>query len=146
MCYCLLQAVIAWAGFRFQLGMAGTLAVLGVCLVYILSSIPNTCEERCSDKHLAIEKKFVACCATFELQSPYTVLVTNHTVQGDFLMKQNLTELVFLFWTAAVPCRGWRGDTIGGFNSMLEKQKKNPDRRLSPPSCLTTALQCSTTA
>lgn len=41
LCYCLLQAVIAWAGFRFQLGMAGTLAVLGVCLVYIFVINPK---------------------------------------------------------------------------------------------------------
>ena len=40
-------------------------------------------------------------------------------------MKQNLTELVFLLDRSG-SMQGLEGDTIGGFNSMLEKQKKEP--------------------
>ena len=40
-------------------------------------------------------------------------------------MKQNLTELVFILDRSG-SMQGLEGDTIGGFNSMLEKQKKQP--------------------
>lgn len=42
-------------------------------------------------------------------------------------MKQNLTELVFLLDRSG-SMQGLEGDTIGGFNSMLEKQKKEPGK------------------
>lgn len=40
-------------------------------------------------------------------------------------MKQNLTELVFILDRSG-SMQGLEGDTIGGFNAMLEKQKKEP--------------------
>ena len=40
-------------------------------------------------------------------------------------MKKNLTELVFIMDRSG-SMAGLEGDTIGGFNSMIEKQKKEP--------------------
>lgn len=40
-------------------------------------------------------------------------------------MKKNLTELVFILDRSG-SMQGLEADTIGGFNSMLEKQKKEP--------------------
>ena len=40
-------------------------------------------------------------------------------------MKQNLTELVFILDRSG-SMQGLEGDTIGGFNAMIEKQKKEP--------------------
>ena len=40
-------------------------------------------------------------------------------------MKKNLTELVFILDRSGSMC-GLERDTIGGFNSMLEKQKGEP--------------------
>lgn len=40
-------------------------------------------------------------------------------------MKKNLTEIVFILDRSG-SMRGLEGDTIGGFNSMLEKQKQEP--------------------
>ena len=40
-------------------------------------------------------------------------------------MKKNLTELVFILDRSG-SMQGLEGDTIGGFNSMLEKQKRGP--------------------
>ena len=40
-------------------------------------------------------------------------------------MKKNLTELVFILDRSG-SMQGLEGDTIGGFNSMLEKQKREP--------------------
>ena len=40
-------------------------------------------------------------------------------------MKKNLTELVFILDRSG-SMQGLEGDTIGGFNAMLEKQKKEP--------------------
>ena len=40
-------------------------------------------------------------------------------------MKKDLTELVFILDRSG-SMQGLEGDTIGGFNSMLEKQKKQP--------------------
>lgn len=44
-------------------------------------------------------------------------------------MKQNLTELVFILDRSG-SMRGLEQDTIGGFNAMLEKQKRQPGRAL----------------
>ena len=59
----------------------------------------------------------------------YTVLVNqnnqNNTEQGDFVIKKNLTELVFILDRSG-SMQGLEADTIGGFNSMLKKQKKEP--------------------
>ena len=40
-------------------------------------------------------------------------------------MKQNLTELVFILDRSG-SMQGLEGDTIGGFNALIEKQKKEP--------------------
>ena len=40
-------------------------------------------------------------------------------------MKKNLTELVFILDRSG-SMQGLEGDTIGGFNAMLEKQKEEP--------------------
>ena len=40
-------------------------------------------------------------------------------------MKRNLTELVFILDRSG-SMQGLEGDTIGGFNAMIEKQKKEP--------------------
>ena len=40
-------------------------------------------------------------------------------------MKKNLTELVFILDRSG-SMAGLEGDTIGGFNAMLEKQRKEP--------------------
>ena len=40
-------------------------------------------------------------------------------------MKKNLTELVFILDRSG-SMQGMEGDTIGGFNAMIEKQKKEP--------------------
>ena len=40
-------------------------------------------------------------------------------------MKKNLTELVFILDRSG-SMQGLEGDTIGGFNAMIEKQKKEP--------------------
>ena len=42
-------------------------------------------------------------------------------------MKENLTELVFILDRSG-SMAGLESDTIGGFNSMLEKQKREPGR------------------
>ena len=44
-------------------------------------------------------------------------------------MKKNLTELVFILdRSGSMP--GLEGDTIGGFNAMIEKQKREPGEAL----------------
>ena len=40
-------------------------------------------------------------------------------------MKKNLTELVFILDRSG-SMQGLEGDTIGGFNAMIEKQNKEP--------------------
>ena len=40
-------------------------------------------------------------------------------------MKKNLTELVFILDRSG-SMQGLEGDTVGGFNAMLEKQKQEP--------------------
>ena len=44
-------------------------------------------------------------------------------------MKKNLTELVFILDRSG-SMAGLEGDTIGGFNAMLEKQKAEPGEAL----------------
>jgi uncharacterized protein YegL len=44
-------------------------------------------------------------------------------------MKKNLTELVFILDRSG-SMAGLEGDTIGGFNAMIEKQKKEPGQAL----------------
>ena len=44
-------------------------------------------------------------------------------------MKKNLTELVFILDRSA-SMSGLEADTIGGFNAMIEKQKKAPGEAL----------------
>ena len=44
-------------------------------------------------------------------------------------MKKNLTELVFILDRSG-SMQGLEGDTIGGFNAMIEKQKKGTRRSL----------------
>ena len=44
-------------------------------------------------------------------------------------MKKNLTELVFILDRSG-SMQGLEGDTIGGFNAMIEKQKKEPGEAL----------------
>ena len=44
-------------------------------------------------------------------------------------MKKNLTELVFILDRSG-SMQGLEGDTIGGFNAMIEKQKKQPGKAL----------------
>ena len=44
-------------------------------------------------------------------------------------MKKNLTEIVFILDRSG-SMRGLEGDTIGDFNAMIEKQKKEPGEAL----------------
>ena len=71
------------------------------------------------------------------------MLVYKHSI-GGFVMKKNLTELVFILDRSG-SMQGLEGDTIGGFNAMIEKQKKEPGEALSPPSSSTIRPRCSTT-
>ena len=50
-------------------------------------------------------------------------------------MKHNLTELVFILDRSG-SMAGLESDTIGGFNSLIEKQKKQ-EGAMFPRSCLT---------
>lgn len=59
-------------------------------------------------------------------------------------MKKNLTELVFILDRSG-SMQGLEGDTIGGFNAMIEKQKKEPARPLSLLFSSMTGPRCSTT-
>ena len=43
-------------------------------------------------------------------------------LKGDFIMNKNLTEIVFILDRSG-SMAGLESDTIGGFNSMVEKQK-----------------------
>ena len=47
------------------------------------------------------------------------------TYMEEFEMKQNLTEMVFILDRSG-SMAGLEQDTIGGFNAMIEKQKKEP--------------------
>lgn len=59
-------------------------------------------------------------------------------------MKKGLTELVFILDRSG-SMQGLETDTIGGFNSMVEKQKKKKERHLYLLSFLTTDGRSSTT-
>ncbi len=59
-------------------------------------------------------------------------------------MKKNFTELVFILDKSG-SMSGLESDTIGGFNSMLQKQKGAPGNAESLRFCLTTITHCSTT-
>ena len=50
------------------------------------------------------------------------VIFFNHQIIGGYEMKQNLTELVFILDRSG-SMSGLEKDTIGGFNSMLDRQK-----------------------
>ena len=52
-------------------------------------------------------------------------------------MKKNLTEIVFILDRSG-SMSGLEADTIGGFNSMIEKQGRQTAKRLSPQSFSTT--------
>lgn len=58
-------------------------------------------------------------------------------------MKTDLTELVFILDRSG-SMSGLESDTIGGFNSMLEKQKKNWVKSLSQRSSLMINMSCFT--
>src|SRR5699024_8468491 len=65
-----------------------------------------------------------------KLQKLKPFLVTMYTAAGkeeEREMKKNLTELVFILDRSG-SMAGLESDTIGGFNSMLEKQKREPGR------------------
>ena len=47
-------------------------------------------------------------------------------------MKNNITELVFILDRSG-SMAGLESDTIGGFNSMIEKQKKQDGVAMFPP-------------
>ena len=48
--------------------------------------------------------------------------------QKEENMKKGLTEIVFILDRSG-SMRGLEADTIGGFNAMIEKQKKTPGKR-----------------
>lgn len=60
-------------------------------------------------------------------------------------MKQNLTELVFILDRSG-SMAGLEADTIGGFNAMLQKQKKAEGEVLVTTVCSTMKAKLSTTA
>jgi uncharacterized protein YegL len=49
----------------------------------------------------------------------------HNTLQEVFIMKKNLTEIVFILDRSG-SMAGLEDDTIGGFNAMIEKQKREP--------------------
>ena len=49
--------------------------------------------------------------------------------RGGFFMRKNLTEMVFILDKSG-SMSGLEKDTIGGFNSMIERQKKEPGEAL----------------
>ena len=53
----------------------------------------------------------------------------SHFGKGDVNMKENLTELVFILDKSS-SMHGLEADTIGGFNSLIEKQKKEDGKAL----------------
>ena len=53
------------------------------------------------------------------------------------IMKKNLTELVFILDRSG-SMSGLEADTIGGFNSMIEKQKKETGEAMYRSYCLMT--------
>ena len=59
-------------------------------------------------------------------------------------MRKNLTEIVFILDRSGSMI-GLERDTIGGYNALLEKQKKKRERQLFPRFCLMTRRKCCTT-
>lgn len=59
-------------------------------------------------------------------------------------MKKNLTEIVFILDRSG-SMSGLESDTIGGFNSLIEKQKKRRARPLFPRSSSAVPARSSTT-
>lgn len=57
---------------------------------------------------------------------------------------KNLTELVFILDRSG-SMSGLESDTIGGFNSMLDKQKKKREMHLLQACFLTMIMNCSMT-
>ena len=47
--------------------------------------------------------------------------------KGEILWKKNLTEVVFILDKSG-SMSGLEKDTIGGFNSLIEKQRKGQDK------------------
>jgi len=62
------------------------------------------------------------------------VLEKNETLQEVFIMRKGLTEIVFILDRSG-SMHGMEADTIGGFNSMIEKQKA-----LEGHACVSTIL------
>lgn len=60
-------------------------------------------------------------------------------------MKKGLAELVFILDRSG-SMAGLETDTIGGYNSMLEKQQAVEGNAASQQCFLTTSMNCSTTA
>ena len=60
-------------------------------------------------------------------------------------MKQNLAELVFILDRSG-SMQGLEVDTIGGFNAMLEKQKKEPGKILTKEDVAAKMFPCVTAA
>ena len=59
-------------------------------------------------------------------KTSYNVGVSKtHDIVGGFIMKKNLTEIVFILDRSG-SMAGLEEDTIGGFNAMIEKQKGEP--------------------
>ena len=54
---------------------------------------------------------------------------TKTQIQGVFLMKKGLTELVFILDRSG-SMHGLEADTIGGFNSLIERQRSEPGEAL----------------
>ena len=71
--------------------------------------------------------------------------MTNATETKRTAAQNDLTELVFILDRSGSMC-GQAADTIGGFNSMLEKQRPRRAALTSAPCCLTTAARSCTTA
>ena len=74
----------------------------------------------------------------YEATKPLFIDVTIKTSNERevFIMKNNTTELVFILDRSG-SMSGLEADTIGGFNAMIEKQKKVDGKCLSLQFCLT---------
>ena len=59
----------------------------------------------------------------------------------DKIMRKGLTEIVFILDRSG-SMSGLEADTIGGFNSMISKQKKRTERRMFLQFCLMTSVKC----
>lgn len=63
-------------------------------------------------------------CDLSEVKKYYLLIIVNDDLEED-IMKKDLTELVFILDRSG-SMSGLESDTIGGYNAMLEKQKKEP--------------------